>query len=108
MAIRVAEIVGDDWNPGRLGGVDIGLRIADHHRPLRIAAGEHDRFEEVARVGLSEGKRILPGDRGEAPAEAERREQRPGRRFVLVGAHRQEIAGPVESLQGIDDAGVGA
>jgi hypothetical protein len=40
--------------PAALAGVDVDDRIPDHHRVGDAAAGETDRLEEAARVGLAD------------------------------------------------------
>ena len=98
MPFRITEIDGDDGDAGRLGGVDVGLRIAHHEGAPGIAAGQLDRLHEMARVGLAVGKRILSANGGEAVVETQAGEKALRKPFQLVGANREAIAGVGEAV----------
>ena len=90
---------------GRLGGVDVRLRIADHHGARRIAARGLDRHGEMARIGLVPGERVSPADGREAISDPERLQQPPRMQLDLVRADRQPVAALRERVERVHDMG---
>src|SRR3984885_1602645 len=92
--IGIAKVNRDDGHDGGAGRLDVGLRIPDHDRAFRCAAGSSDGHEERLRVRLADSERVPATDEGETVGNPELCDQELGQAFGLVGADRLPPARP--------------
>src|SRR6185295_15400739 len=106
--LGVAEIDRDHRDAGVARGCDIGHRVADHDGARDVAAGAFEGAAQNFRVGLLHAERVLPDDRGEAPAHSERIEHAHRQPFELAGADREAAALRFERVERVFQSRKGA
>ena len=95
-----------DRHASRPPRLSVGLRIPHQHRPARVTPDPDQSLVQRRRIGLAHRQRIRADQRPEQVPHPELVHQLFRKRFRLVGADRRREACRLQSLNGLDRAGV--